>query len=182
MHAFPASIAIVITWDHLMLQSSYLMQGGLTVKGEICELMDTLLDLQQQFTQLPPPSGASYPVPTPEATLPQRAQSLLPLLLSSYGATLSTADQSLLRLLLHLNDIIYHSAEYQQQLVQTRDASIPGTDLQAAEDQEEQAGPVSARLHGPLAQCSFLWGAAAKAAHEKGFLRGAAAAEVMPSR
>lgn len=145
------------------------MQVGLTVKGEICELMDTLLDLQQQYTDPKPPSDPTAPV------LPHRVQPLLPLLLSSYGATLSKADQSLLRLLLHINDIIFNSDAYKRQLLLSRPPSktagtavgsnasdsvtnnataMEGQETAAANDDvgEEPAGPIGARLHGPLAQ------------------------------
>lgn len=158
------------------------MQVGLTVKGELCELMDTLLDLQQQYAAGPRPPSDPTSVSDPNPPLPQRIQPLLPLLLSSYGATLSKADQSLLRVLLHINDIIYHSDAYQQQLLSpqpsqdtvgagtgqntdagsTADAARdglrleePGTDVTEDEAGGTSDGPMSARLQGPLAQVGY---------------------------
>ena len=159
------------------------MQAGLTVKGELCELMDTLLDLQQQYAagHHAPSNPTSVPDPTPP--LPQRVQPLLPLLLSSYGATLSKADQSLLRVLLHVNDIIHDSDAYQQQLLSpqpsqdtagvgtgqsgdagsTADAARDGlrleelgTDVTEDEGSGTVDGPLSAKLHGPLAQAGYV--------------------------
>ena len=88
------------------------LQIGLKVKGEVVELLDTLLDLQQSY---PPPHPKLTPT-TPAISLEQKLHSLLPLLLAGYGATLSSPDQSLLRVLLHINDIIYNSDEYQEKL------------------------------------------------------------------
>lgn len=85
------------------------LQTGLTVKGELAELLDTLIDLQQSYP-LSDPSG------TPATPFHHKLHSLLPLLLSAYGATLSSPDQSLLRVLLHINNIVYHSLEHQQAL------------------------------------------------------------------
>ena len=85
---------------------------GLTVKGEAAALLDTLLDLQLSY---PPPDPKPTPT-TPTIPLEQKLRSLLPLLLASYGATLSSPDQSLLRVLLHINDIIFSTDEYQEKL------------------------------------------------------------------
>lgn len=73
----------------------------------MAELLDTLLDLQQSY----PPADPSPACATP---LEQKLASLLPLLLASYGATLSSPDQSLLRVLLHINDIVFHTDNYQR--------------------------------------------------------------------
>lgn len=74
------------------------------MKGEVAELLDTLIDLQQ-----------SYPSSDPSATpIHKTLHALLPLLLSAYGATLSSPDQSLLRVLLHINDIVYQSPIHQE--------------------------------------------------------------------
>ncbi|KAL0021866.1 hypothetical protein WJX77_009321 [Trebouxia sp. C0004] len=84
-------------------------QTGLTVKGELAELLNTLIDLQQSYP-LPDPSGI------PATPFHHKLHSLLPLLVSAYGATLSSPDQSLLRVLLHINSIVYHSPDHQQAL------------------------------------------------------------------
>ena len=83
------------------------VQLASTVKGELAELLDTLLDLQQSY----PPADPSRASATP---LEQKLASLLPLLLASYGATLSSPDQSLLRVLLHINDIVFQTDDYQR--------------------------------------------------------------------
>lgn len=103
------------------------------MKGELAELLDTLLDLQQSYPAAnPSPTSAdpnptpadptaapadptpADPTPAPAASLARKLSSLLPLLLASYGATLSSPDQSLLRALLHINDIIFHTDDYQR--------------------------------------------------------------------
>ncbi len=109
-------LSVVQTW-HLNLHSDLALQPynmcnlqtGLTVKGELAELLDTLIDLQQSYP-LSDPSG------TPATPFHLKLHSLLPLLLSAYGATLSSPDQSLLRVLLHINSIVFHSPEHQQAL------------------------------------------------------------------
>ena len=77
------------------------------MKGELTELLDTLTDLQQSYP-------LSEPGAAPTTPLHHKLKSLLPLLLSAYGATLSGPDQSLLRVLLHINDVVFHSPEHQQ--------------------------------------------------------------------
>ncbi len=101
------------------------MQAGLTAKGELAELLDTLIDLQQLY----PPSA---PNTTPVVALHQRLHSLLPLLLSGYGATLSSPDQSLLRVLLHINDIVYQSPEHQQAQRLHQEAAVTSAAATAA--------------------------------------------------
>ena len=109
-------MSVVQAW-HLNLHSDchysrttcVILQSGLTVKGELAELLDTLIDLQQSYP-LSDPSG------TPATPFHHKLHSLLPLLLSAYGATLSSPDQSLLRVLLHINSIVFHSPEHQQVL------------------------------------------------------------------
>ena len=86
------------------------------MKGELAELLDTLLDLQQSY----PPADPSPASATP---LEQKLASLLPLLLASYGATLSSPDQSLLRVLLHINDIIFQTDDYQRTASSTASAA-----------------------------------------------------------
>lgn len=82
-------------------------QADATVKGELAELLDTLLDLQQSYPPADPRPASAHP-------LEQKLASLLPLLLASYGATLSSPDQSLLRVLLHINDMIFQTYDYQR--------------------------------------------------------------------
>ncbi len=86
-----------------------ILQTGLTVKVELAELLDTLIDLQQSYP-------LSDPSSTPATPLHHKLRSLLPLLLSAYGATLSSPDQSLLRVFLHINNIVFHSPEHQRAL------------------------------------------------------------------
>ena len=90
------------------------------MKGELAELLDTLLDLQQSYP-------SADPSPTPAAPLEQKLSSLLPLLLASYGATLSGPDQSLLRVLLHINDIIFQTDDYQRSASSTAAAASAAT-------------------------------------------------------
>ena len=87
------------------------------------ELLDTLLDLQQSY----PPA---HPGPAPAHPLEQKLASLLPLLLASYGATLSSPDRSLLRVLLHTNDMIFQTDDYQHT---AGTAGTAGTAVAAAE-------------------------------------------------
>ena len=89
------------------------LQVGLTVKGEVAELLDTLLDLQQSY---PSSSDLNRHPTAPGIPLHQKLSSLLPLLQASYGATLSSPDQSLLRVLLHISDIIYHTDDYKRRV------------------------------------------------------------------
>ena len=102
------TIVCIQIW-HYSRTTCVFLQTGLTVKGELAELLDTLIDLQQSYP-LSDPSG------TPATPLHHKLHSLLPLLLSAYGATLSSPDQSLLRVLLHINSIVCHSPEHQQAL------------------------------------------------------------------
>lgn len=104
-------------------------QVDTTVKGELAELLDTLLDLQQSY----PPADPSPPSAHP---LEQKLASLLPLLLASFGATLSSPDQSLLRVLLHINDMIFQTGDYQ------RTAGTAGTTAVAAAEAGQAAAAV----------------------------------------
>lgn len=131
----------------------------MTVKGELCELIETLLDLQQQYTA-PNPSSDTLSPPT----LAQRVQPLLPLLLSSYGASLSKADQSMLRLLLHINDIVYHSEACQQQLHVSR--HDPEDAVPAVSDDGGYAGTTAGALTAPDASRAAV-GAKSDAAMEQ---------------
>lgn len=107
------------------------LQTDLTVKGELAELLDTLIDLQQ-----------SYPSSDPSATpIHETLHSLLPLMLSAYGATLSSPDQSLLRVLLHINDVVYRSPIHQEALQQHHQAGAAAT--AAAAPSDATAAPAS---------------------------------------
>ena len=99
------------------------------MKTELAELLDTLLDLQQSY----PPADHS---PASAHPLEQKLASLLPLLLSSYGATLSSPDKSMLRVLLHINDIVFQTDSYQ------RTASSTDAAAAAASAEGEQAAAV----------------------------------------
>ncbi|KAA6426422.1 MAG: hypothetical protein FRX49_03533 [Trebouxia sp. A1-2] len=111
---------------------------GLTVKGELAELLDTLIDLQQSY----PPSDPSSTLATP---FHHKLHSLLPLLLSAYGATLSSPDQSLLCVLLHINSVVYHSPEHQQALQHPDQAAAAAA---AAEAVSEKDAAVTACING----------------------------------
>ena len=108
------------------------------MKGEVAELLDTLLDLQQSY----PPVD---PSPAPATPLQQTLASLMPLLLASYGATLSSPDQSLLRVLLHVNDIIFQTNDYRHTA-----SSITATAAAAsAESEQAAAGVPTNAQHAP---------------------------------
>ena len=104
----PGTKVCIQIW-HYSRTACVFLQIGLTVKGELAELLDTLIDLQRSYP-------LSDPCGTPATPFHHKLHSLLPLLLSAYGATLSSPDQSLLRVLLHINSIVFHSPEHQQAL------------------------------------------------------------------
>ena len=102
------------------------------MKGELAELLDTLIDLQQSYS-------SSDPSGTPATPLHQKLRSLLPLLLSAYGATLSSPDQSLLRILLHINSVVFHSPEHQQALQHQKQAAAAAVETADAASKKDAA-------------------------------------------
>ncbi|KAK9812620.1 hypothetical protein WJX72_000751 [[Myrmecia] bisecta] len=113
---------------------------ALAAKREIAELMETLLDLQESF------ADASQP-----PDLATQARALLPLLLSAYHATSTATDRALLRVM-YVMDRQCRQAE------------------QGETEGKSEVGEAAARLDGPLACAGFLFGEAARRAHEKGLL------------
>ena len=157
------------------------MQITSTAKEELIEL----IDLQESYPMTHPQGRtlardpmAELPGNTPRPPLSDRLKALLPLLMAAYGGTLSSPDQSLLRLLLHINDVITQSPDWQAAAASDHSASgsasVPAAAAigeggqafqgiaeaaeQAADgheqEDEEQAevGPIHALLRGPLAQ------------------------------
>lgn len=142
-------LSVVQAWHHslhsdLALQPYNMctfLQTGLTVKGELAELLDTLIDLQQSY----PPSD---PSDTPATPLHHKLHSLLPLLLSAYGATLSSPDQSLLRVLLHINSVVYQSHEHQQALQHQNQAAAAAAATADAASKKDAAITAGMNQHG----------------------------------
>ncbi|PRW57763.1 Nucleolar pre-ribosomal-associated 1,N-terminal [Chlorella sorokiniana] len=107
------------------------------MKKELCELLETLLDLHQRFSSGSPPPAERQQVAAAESAL-------LPLLMAGYGASCSPTDCAMWSLAAAIN-----RRQWERQ--------------QAAPEGDAEAANLAALVHGPLSQSCFAWGPAAAA-------------------
>eukprot|EP00887_Chlorella_sp_A99_P003671 scaffold7.g3671.t1 len=124
------------------------------LKRELCELAETLLDLQQQY-DAPPPAPAAAPAPH-AATAAAAAGALLPLLMAGYGASMSETDRAVWSLAVAANRRLWEAGQAPAGLGGGGDGA--GT--------REDAEALEALLEGPLSRTWFAWGPAAAAVQQ----------------
>ncbi|KAL4434021.1 hypothetical protein ABPG75_000462 [Micractinium tetrahymenae] len=134
------------------------------MKKELCELIETLLDLHQQYGSSDDPRGG-----TAGSAAAQQAQqvaaaeaALLPLLMAGYGASCSPTDAAVWSLAAAINQRQWQREQRERRLHAQADAGAAAADEVAAEGDADTAA-LASLLHGPLARNSFAWGAAAAA-------------------
>ena len=138
-------------------------EAGACLKAELCELLETLLDLQDRFAA--PGSGTRQAVAGFE-------DALLLLVMAAYGGSLSRADRAAWSLAQVLNLRRWRAA-----------AGAAAGEAGGGEEREEreEREEVAALLQGPLSASCFAWGEAAAALQQA---RGSEArrAEVIEAR
>lgn len=125
-------------WDGSQAGTHAAAAAAAATKKELCELLETLLDLHQRF------SGSSAP-PAEQQQVSAAEAALLPLLMAGYGASCSPTDCAVWSLAAAINRRQWERQRAQQQGGEFEAAG-------AAADGDADAASLAALLHGPLSQ------------------------------
>eukprot|EP00890_Picochlorum_soloecismus_P002712 jgi/Picsp_1/3441/NSC_06279-R1_urb1 ribosome biogenesis 1 homolog len=122
------------------------------VKLQICELVETYNDFMVVLEENMKDIGQEHLVAEPKSSVLNGIQALIPYLMASYGASLSSTDVAMWSLLRSLN----------KRVCTVKDKRLNGNELEQS---------LWALFHGPLSLHRFTWGSAALQLSSRGSIK-----------